>query len=97
MRLAQLTPTAFDISRKHTRHSEMVRNRRKLFQNPTRYRLRTRTFDLKGYDHRHNGENHEYELEDGTQSGSHAGHHYGRVPIVLVTIFPLDMNISGDE
>lgn len=31
----------------------------------------------------------QYELEDRTQSGSHAGNHHGRIPIVLVAIFSL--------
>jgi len=31
----------------------------------------------------------QYELEDRAQSRSHAGNHHGRIPIVLVAIFPL--------
>lgn len=31
----------------------------------------------------------EYELEDGTQSGSYAGNHHGRIPVVLVTVLSL--------
>jgi len=31
----------------------------------------------------------QYELEDRAQSCSNAGNHHGRIPIVLVAIFPL--------